>query len=108
MTAHALLRSCIVLFTAAFLPPAPGFGQSHLSQCHKTPDAPEDCVASGTDADSSTRDHPLSDYYFPDGVEFSDRLLGPAHRTAAGNFDSEATPRDTERQGFHWGRALTE
>ena len=46
MTARALLRSCIVLFTAAFLRPASGFGQSLLSQCHKTPDAPEDCVAS--------------------------------------------------------------
>ena len=46
MTAHALLRSCIVLFTAVFLGPAPGFGQSQLSQCHKTPGAPEDCVAS--------------------------------------------------------------
>ena len=44
-----------------------------------------------------------------DGNELSDRLLGPAHRTAAdGNFDSEGNPRDAERQGFHWGRALTE
>ena len=108
MTAHALLGSCIVLFTATFLRPAPGCGQSHLSQCHKTPDAPEDCVASGTDPVSCSRDHPLSNYYFPDGIELSDRLLGPAHRTAAGNFDSEGTPRETERQGFHWGRALTE
>src|ERR1700729_671999 len=46
MSAHALLRSCIVLFTAVFLRPAPGFGRSQLSQCHKTPGAPEDCVAS--------------------------------------------------------------
>jgi hypothetical protein len=108
MTAHVLMGSCIVLFTAAFLRPAWGFGQSQLSPCHKTPDALEDCVASGTDPVSCSRDHPLSDYYFPDGNELSDRLLGPAHRTAAGNFDSEGTPRDAERQSFHWGRALTE
>jgi hypothetical protein len=49
------------------------------------------------------------DYYFPDGNELSDRLPGPAHRTAAdGNFDSEGNPRDAERRRFHWGRALSE
>ena len=98
MTAHVLMRSCIVLATAAFLRPAWGFGQSQLSPCRKTLDALEDCVASGSDPVSSSRDHALSDYYFPDGNELSDRLLGPAHRRAVdGNFDSEGNLRDAER-----------
>jgi hypothetical protein len=104
----ALKRLYIVLTTVALLFPIGASGQSLRSGCDAMRDAFEDCSATGAEAVFTAQRRRPTGYHLPARDTFTESFPLAASRTAADNLDSEGTAHQSDKEGFHWGRALAE
>ncbi len=104
----AAMRCYLLLAAVALLFPAGIFGQSLQSHCNVLHDPSEDCSQALLGTVSTLQDHTPSGEQLLDLDALATYVPESAIRSASNDLDSGNTPTQPEKQGFHWGRALTE